>query len=496
MRHRLKGLKTQPPLIIHDGAKKLVDRLGNAHHRFDGGHVRAATQRVPRAMQRRINFGRGAARPGVGDKLVNGSQMALRFLAENIQQHGIKSQTGVALKRCVFCGGLRLSRLRIGHDGVTTEQLRTARDDIIDIALRPTAHFKLLHQFGQGFFCIAQHAVKRVIRRDILINDRIKQLFDRPREFGNNARAHHASAAFERMVATPDIEQAFAIVHVFAPARELSLERGDFLLGLFDVELEKLRVHVHAGVVDDRIFQIGNQWRISGGLGHRSGCRFRRYRVGRNARGVIHGNLGRRLCLRRARLRNISTVLRRLPAQRAKAVGGIVEHVAGVTATFAHRVHVILNTDNGIGQSIQLFAAHVLEPVLAQLLNVPANGGHLFHSSTFFKHQEAGFDATQPVGHVIHCAAVFGAHDQLRQRVLDLGQVVDALPQHRLHHVASVALRCDLRGCERLRRLIIHVGHHALHELFFKSRLAADQHRCDGHQRFVAILASRGVGGQ
>ena len=116
------------------------------------------------------------------------------------------------------------------------------RDDACDIHIRRTAAFELFDQLRHGSNGPAQqsHHVWRAIER--LVDHSVQQILDRPSELANQLRTDHSPAALERVERSTYVDERLLILGILIPQRKEPVELLDFVLGLFNEELDELGV--------------------------------------------------------------------------------------------------------------------------------------------------------------------------------------------------------------------------------------------------------------
>ena len=194
---------------------------------------------------------------------------------------------------------------------------------------------------------LAQHLEDRRRAGQRVVENTIQQVLDRPRELAELARADHASAALEGVERAAHGDERLALHGILIPCREVALDLGQLFVSFLDEEFHELRI----GVLRRRSAD-GRRPRARDVGGH---GRARQVAPGSPTSMIVpptvrdlhrlrkRGGLQRRHRWHRGCL----CLLERLHAGLR-----VVEHVPGIAAPGLQRLHVVLDTDNRIGEPV------------------------------------------------------------------------------------------------------------------------------------------------
>ncbi len=351
-------------------------RLTHGFHRrgdFRLGQVRFRSDRLRRSCV--LARGRGAQRRPRLEVLAGGNPLHIRF-----QRREVKRDAPLALER--------------------GQQDRQRVESVVD---------DRQHR-GAGRAGAVQHPVQQALHL--------------PAELTQRAGAHEAAAPLEGVEDAPDRPQPLHVLGLLAPRRQEGVEVVDFLSELFQEDFADLVVDLVAGgfeaaAVANRCRCAVLLWRLGlfncrvghggcfgpAGLRRRlsaasQGCdcvggvfRMLDALVGRGGGRLNHG-----VPIRIRRFRHGFRFKRQRPvSQRLQALPGNVEDGLAVGAVLAHRLQVVLQARQGVGQRVQL--APVGHPTAAEqfVLGETAHARQEVRGLLQLEHaQRAGYLGQQP----------------------------------------------------------------------------------------------------
>ena len=465
--HRIEARLLEADLVVVYPSYEAIQCGGNGNAALDVRHVGAAVQRVTGAMQfvRDIEWRPMAlaGREVVGDDLdVPGS-----LLRKDVVQHRVHFER---LRR-LFNDTLRL--LEREHCGIRIafRESGGARYQKVDIRLRVRADFELLDEFRNRIRRLHDEIHHRRCSLQSVIDQPVEQVLHGPAVFADAFGADHAAAALECVERTPHRDQHFHVIGGFDPRWQVALDRGDLFLGLLDEQLEQFRIEMLGFARDDREAH------------HRSRSQLLRVALrlcGRQRRRRLGLDLfdGKLLCRRRRR-RGVAR--RRLfhalfdVAQHGETGFGVIEHVPGLAAAGLHRLHVVFDADDGVGQSVRLLLRqHGGTACVQHGGDQAADAIDDLHGPCLVQHQEARLDAADQRRHVVEPGRWRLRSDALADRFLDARQVDDAFAHDRFRDFAELVVRVGL-----LRRLVRFLHLRQAKQLLFESILDSQQCRSD-----------------
>ncbi len=214
------------------------------------------------------------------------------------------------------------------------------------------------------------------------------------------------------------------------PDGETVLNPGELLLSFLDEQLQQLGV----GRLGRRSFRAarGRQRRCRGA--HRRQVRSRpgRRRQARNLHGARIGAGFER--------RDRGDGRGRLLLERLHTRLGVVEHVPGVRASRLHRLHVVLEADDRVRETVHEARR---QHVNARLHDAPQLRGDRLddlHRARLAEQQQTRLHAAHQVLPAVEARRIERATDALRHGFLDTREVDDALAQHRRLHLLKFAV--------------------------------------------------------
>ncbi len=159
---------------------------------------------------------------------------------------------------------------------------------------------------------------------------------------------------------------------------------------------------------------------------------------------------------------------------------GGVEHLPLVGTAGLQRLHVVLDGNHRIGQSLEARRAQRLLVGTHDRAQRATDPLHDFDGALLAQHQQPGRDPAHELRHLVESLCLGGRRQGMRHRFLDPRHVDDALAQHGFLHEAELLVR-------RLARRIggRRVGQDQPHELRVETVLDGDQGRRDAEQRRV-----------
>ncbi len=313
------------------------------------------------------------------------------------------------------------------------ERMR-ARRESRHVGAPTMAGFEIRDQRGQYVHGLAQGLKHRQGALLRAIEDAVQQIFDGPGELAERARIDHAAAALERVERAPHGRQRFGFQRIVIPDRELLANLGHLLGRLIDEQPDQLRIGrgLRQHSVD-----------VGGGLEHR-GFRDRELQAA-HVRGIA-GRARRRdeqgagvgAGSERGHRRQHTLGCVR---ERIQADARIVEHVPGIAAPGLQCLDVVLEADDGIGQTIEIVrrecqaaaGLHHAPEVLRDVLDD-------VDRSRLAEHQQAGLDAAHELRPTIEARGIERAADVLRNVFLDARQIHHALAQHRALNLVEILI--------------------------------------------------------
>ncbi len=396
-------------------------------------------QRVTGAIQLVSDFERRLT-PVAGFQVVDDDlEMPGGFLREDVVQHRIHFQCRLLL----FCGLRRFFYRKYGCIGIAFGECARACHQQTDIAGRLGADLELLDELRNGSRRLQDEIHHRRRPNQRAIDELVEQVFDGPAVLADPFRTDHAATALQGVERAPHGDQGFHVVGRVAPRRQVSLDRGDFLLRFLDEELEKLRIQVL------RILRDNGQRHDFGRLRHCRRFLLDRVRLDLRLRQLLRG-------FGHLAGGNLFEPLADI-AQNRQAGFGVVQHVPGIGPAGFHRFHVVLDADDGIREPIGFL---LREPGRSAALQRQhdqfADALHDVHGARLVQHQQAGPDAPHQRRHAVEALRRYLRRDTLTDGLLDPREVDDALAHDRLGDLLVIRriLRrhVGLGGCRRILR--------------------------------------------
>ena len=109
----------------------------------------------------------------------------------------------------------------------------------------------------------------------------------------------------------------------------------------------------------------------------------------------------------------------------------VVQHVPRIGAPGLHRLHVILETDDGVGEAVRFFLSKPRRPAaLERQYDQFAYTLHHVHGARLVEHQQARPDAPHQRRYAVEALRRRPGGDALADRLLDSRQIDDALAHH------------------------------------------------------------------
>ena len=190
------------------------------------------------------------------------------------------------------------------------------------------------------------------------------------------------------MERAPHGYQRFHVVGRVAPYRQITLDRCDLLLRFLYKKFQELGIQVF-GVRRDN-----GQRHDCGRLWHARCFLFDRMRLDVRSRYFLRG-FGHLAC---------GVLFEALPyvAQNRQTGFGIVQHVPGVGTAGFHRLHVVLDADDGIRESIGFLLSQAGRSAALQRQDDQLPDTlHDIHGARLVQHQQAGPDPSHQRRHAV-----------------------------------------------------------------------------------------------
>ncbi len=329
-------LKTH--FIVVNTAHESVQDAGDGNAALHVGHVGTAMQGMARPMQLVRNV-KWRLMTLAGCQVVGDDrEVPGRFFREDIEQHRVHLE----------CGFLRLGTLVRRRSQreycciwIAFGERSCARHQQADVGIRFGTDFKLLDQFRYRTGRLDNEVDHGRRTHERAIDQPVEQILDAPAILTDALGPDHAAAALECVKRTPDGYQRLHVVRRLCPFRQPAPDGGDLFLGLLDKEFEQLRIHVlrirrydrqrhNLGSLHLRLIGLGRLGRLRSDL-----ARIELYRL----RGpwLFPG------CLRDA--------VFEIP-QYSQAGFCVIQHVPGLAASGFHGLHVILDGNDCVCQSV------------------------------------------------------------------------------------------------------------------------------------------------
>ena len=477
--------------VLVEVAHVAVERSGNLHGRSDTGHVGATVESVARPVQRLGDRIRRGMLVTVAQISLDHAEMPAGLLGEDLLQDRVHGRLRGGLS------GLRIGLRHLRHRlptaaeqcGEQTGSFRTRAGEsacrgyqALNVNRRRRSRLELLHQLRQRPHGHLEepHHLGRADQR--AVDEPVEKVLHRPGELADELGAHHPAAALQGVKRAPDCHQRLEVVGILCPHGKLLADGGDLLLGLLDEELDELGVEP-IGLV--RL--AGSVGRGLGLCGGRLPGHHRRLSVIRlvNVRG--RGFLG---LLELDRTCVIRCLHHRLEpgafegSQRPEASLRVVEHVPGVPPPILHRLHVVLDAHNGIGETVQPGMWERALPGLQTVANDSPDPLHDLHGAALAQHQEPGGDAPELLRDGVHRMRFLGFLQGLDDCFLHPRQVHDALADDRRGDLAEVDVA--LVVADGFLRRVLEPGlpgrRDEIHEFLVEPVLHLQQDRRDLHQ--------------
>ncbi len=218
-------------------------------------------------------------------------------------------------------------------------------------------------------------------------------------------------------------DQRLHVIGRFRPAWQVAHDRRYFFFRFLDEQFQELRIQVLGVCRDDRRFNRQRRRLVDPGLGGFS------FMVGGNGVQVLPGNPDG-LRYRNGLFGLAAQALLEIP-QDGKTGLRIVEHVPGLAATGFHRLHVVLDADDGVCQPVGFFLRQPAGPAAAQCQrDQAADAIDDVHRPRLVEHHEAGLDAANQCGNAVEALCRAGRAETLAERLLDAREIDNAFPHH------------------------------------------------------------------
>ncbi|CRM76441.1 hypothetical protein [Pseudomonas sp. 22 E 5] len=382
-------------------------QLGNRQY---AGHVGTAFEGVQGALQLIADLQRHML-GGLLQEVVDALQVALGFVAEDLQQHRV-----VGLGLCTATGLCCTA---------TGEGMGTGGQGVDFIALVLVVSGEVGDQFGQQGYRVIQHVLHVGAKGHAAFKHAIEQVFHSPGQLGQHQGADHAAAAFKRVKSPAH----FALGGFVGAVGQVAVQHVEDFVGLFKEDFAQL-------IVDG--FFIGRRRQQTAGAMQRRRVQARD-RAGQGIKlGLARRAVGRQCTLWRNQ-RLTPGFLGGQVTQRGQALGGQFQHAfARSVSVLEHAFQVVLKAADHLGKMRQLRLGR--RRVVDHQLFVDVIGAtpHQARCAWQWNHRQGAAHLAEQLRQGFQALAVPVGFDAVDHQFFGLAQALARLADHQLMNLRQV----------------------------------------------------------